>query len=395
MKKLYFLAFLSIVTCSAFAQIKVTTNGDIEVGSTTSAIVKMLMSGNNYMDASDALGNLVFRTGGTNNRFIIYSNGNAQFLGNLGIGVSSPSVALEVDGIIEASGNISGAIGFFTDDSDYQLRLYGPNGWAGIKFQDNGGDDHIWYNGTNKTFSIGSNGANKSGKKLHIHGGTSIGTGFVSSSVPLNGLAIEGRVGIGTIVPETNLNVIGAIQVGLNGDAYHSTLGANGLIFDRTGPSYIDFEDNGNSLSFRQGSAHSLVMHLSSSGDVGIGTTDTHGRKLAVDGNATFRNEVSASDFEVYMVGSTTIGTTTTPWPDYVFKQDYILLSLKQVEQHIKEKGHLPNIPSAKEVEEKGSYSLGEMTKKLLEKVEELTLYTIQQEKRIKALEAKLAQKKE
>ena len=76
-----------------------------------------------------------------------------------------------------------------------------------------------------------------------------------------------------------------------------------------------------------------------------------------------------------------------------VFEKDYKLLSLEEVEQHIKEKGHLPNIPSAKEVKKNG-FSLGEMNRKLLEKVEELMLYTIQQEKRIKALEDKLANKK-
>jgi len=137
-----------------------------------------------------------------------------------------------------------------------------------------------------------------------------------------------------------------------------------------------------------------MNMFIGDDGNVGIGTWDTHGRKLAVDGNGTFRNEVEASEFKVYTGGSTNIGTTATPWPDYVFKTDYNLLPLKEVEKHIKEKGHLPNIPSEKEVQEKGSFSLGEMTKKLLEKVEELTLYTIQQEKRIKALEKALAKKK-
>ena len=82
-----------------------------------------------------------------------------------------------------------------------------------------------------------------------------------------------------------------------------------------------------------------------------------------------------------------------SPWPDYVFDKEYNLLSLKEVEQHINEKGHLPNVPSAKEVEKNG-FSVGEMNKKLLEKVEELMLYTIQQEKRIKALEDKLTEKK-
>jgi len=71
-------------------------------------------------------------------------------------------------------------------------------------------------------------------------------------------------------------------------------------------------------------------------------------------------------------------------WADYVFKKDYKLRSLEDVEKHISEKGHLPNIPSAKEVEKDG-INLGEMDAKLLEKIEELTLYSIEQNKQLKS----------
>ncbi|WP_419870248.1 hypothetical protein [Chryseobacterium sp. CT-SW4] len=73
-------------------------------------------------------------------------------------------------------------------------------------------------------------------------------------------------------------------------------------------------------------------------------------------------------------------------WPDYVFENNYTLNSLEDIEKYISEKGHLPNIPSAKEVEENG-IGLGQMNAKLLEKVEELTLYSIEQNKQIKNLQ--------
>lgn len=73
-------------------------------------------------------------------------------------------------------------------------------------------------------------------------------------------------------------------------------------------------------------------------------------------------------------------------WPDYVFENTYKLNSLEEIEKHIKDKGHLPNIPSAKEVIENG-INLGEMDRKLLEKIEELTLYSIEQNKKIKTLQ--------
>lgn len=73
-------------------------------------------------------------------------------------------------------------------------------------------------------------------------------------------------------------------------------------------------------------------------------------------------------------------------WADYVFNKDYKLLPLSEVEKHIEEKGHLPNIPSAQEVVKNG-INLGEMDAKLLEKIEELTLYVIKLNKDVKKLE--------
>ena len=75
---------------------------------------------------------------------------------------------------------------------------------------------------------------------------------------------------------------------------------------------------------------------------------------------------------------------TLIGWSDFVFFKDYKLPTLKEVENHIKSKGHLQNIPSAKEVEENGIL-LGNMNAKLLEKIEELTLYTIKQQKELEA----------
>jgi hypothetical protein len=79
------------------------------------------------------------------------------------------------------------------------------------------------------------------------------------------------------------------------------------------------------------------------------------------------------------------VQVTLANWPDYVFHEDYKLLSLNEVEQYITENHHLPNVPSAAEVEANG-VNIGEMNAILLQKVEELTLYIIDLQKQVDEL---------
>lgn len=76
-------------------------------------------------------------------------------------------------------------------------------------------------------------------------------------------------------------------------------------------------------------------------------------------------------------------------WPDYVFKADYDLINLENVASYIRDNGHLPEVPTADEISKKG-INLGEMNVLLLKKVEELTLYLIEQDKKIKDLTTKI-----
>ncbi|SNR62879.1 hypothetical protein SAMN04488009_2833 [Maribacter sedimenticola] len=108
-------------------------------------------------------------------------------------------------------------------------------------------------------------------------------------------------------------------------------------------------------------------------GKVGVGTTSPGDYDLAVNG------EIRAKEIKV----------ETANWPDYVFAEYYTLPTLKEVQNHIDQKGHLINIPSAKEIEENG-LELGEMNRLLLEKIEELTLYTIKQQNEINLLKKQI-----
>jgi hypothetical protein len=88
-------------------------------------------------------------------------------------------------------------------------------------------------------------------------------------------------------------------------------------------------------------------------------------------------------------VGDWFINQAALPTPDYVFEKDYKLRSLKEVEAYITNNRHLPEVPSAESIENKGA-NLVDMNLTLLKKVEELTLYVIQQQKEIEALKEKI-----
>ncbi len=133
-----------------------------------------------------------------------------------------------------------------------------------------------------------------------------------------------------------------------------------------------------------QGSSGNNVIHLGSwvdisktlvvdpvSGDVGIGTA-TPKEKLSVNG------KIRAQEIKVEVTG----------WPDYVFEENYRPKTLAEIAAFIKMNKHLPEVPSAKEVEQKG-IELGEMNKILLKKIEEMTLLLIEQNNRIEQLEKK------
>lgn len=106
-------------------------------------------------------------------------------------------------------------------------------------------------------------------------------------------------------------------------------------------------------------------------GKVGIGTT-------LPDEALTVKGKIHTEEVRVDL---------SVPAPDYVFYDTYDLISLDEVRQHINEHGHLPKIPSGKIMESEG-VELGIMNMKLLEKIEELTLYILEQEERITKLES-------
>ncbi len=123
---------------------------------------------------------------------------------------------------------------------------------------------------------------------------------------------------------------------------------------------------------------------------------DFASKKLGIGGINTFPNTIgnaSVSDYSLFVKGGilTDEVRVATGWADYVFAEDYKLSTLKEVEEFINKNGHLPNVPSAKEVEANGM-SVGEMAKIQQEKIEELTLYVIKQNKQIEVQQKQMEQ---
>ncbi|MFC7526934.1 hypothetical protein ACFQRK_23460 [Parapedobacter sp. GCM10030251] len=226
----------------------------------------------------------------------------------------------------------------------------------------------------------------------------SILTGFIASMCASMCLAqsntypfpASGSVGIGTASPSSLLHLRGSTIPDPAGtdmlmiEAPHTaaSIGSGGIIRFANSVVASDVatirthtEGAGNvSLRFQTGYGVGNLadrMVINNIGNVGIGTTSPKER-LSVNGN------IRAKEIKVEMAN----------WPDYVFQEDYNLMPLADLESYIDTYGHLPGIPTTEEAETEG-VELAEMNRKLLEKVEELTLYILEQQREINQLKEK------
>ncbi|XHR97718.1 hypothetical protein ACFJIV_14280 [Mucilaginibacter sp. UC70_90] len=215
--------------------------------------------------------------------------------------------------------------------------------------------------------------------------------GNVNFSVRADGQGyFAGKVGINTTTPAMSLDVNGALLGGnTNLDGVNTNFLANSskvlIGWNRTaGAGETDFISNqgaGNTGGFafynhNNSNTENLLMWLTGDGRLQLGqfTTSMGTNKLAVAGG---------------IIAESVTVKLKSAWPDYVFKPTYQLPSLSEVKTYIDQNQHLPEIPSEKEIANEGQ-NLGEMNKLLLKKVEELTLYLIEQNKRIEKLESQI-----
>jgi len=193
-------------------------------------------------------------------------------------------------------------------------------------------------------------------------------------------IVYRGKVGVGTSNPNSKVEIKSSGTIAGNISSSNSYLsltdGNNFLIMDPNeiySSGSVNFGAYNGEIRFRllKESGVTDPMVITSAGRVGIGTSTTGTHKLAVDGT----------------IGAREVKVETGTWSDFVFEEDYKLRSLGEVENYIQQHKHLPDVPGEEEVLENG-IELGKMDAKLLQKIEELTLYIIEQEKKIDSLEA-------
>ncbi len=222
---------------------------------------------------------------------------------------------------------------------------------------------------------------------------------FRANNNPFMRLTTDGRLGIGVTAPGQRLHVDGAIWVtGLTPGTGPMLMLGGGDVTAPNGQWGIECTSGG--LNFwRPFSApnggNNFLFLKHSNGNVGV-RTDNPTANFTVNGNMLVGNPANVSlpsGYKLYV--ETGILTerlkvavkSTGYWADYVFDENYKMLNLKELRTFVKTNKHLPGIPAATEMVENG-LDVAQMDAKLLEKIEELTLYIIQLQEQIDALKA-------
>ncbi len=325
--------------------------------------------------------------------FTIQADPKMTLMGNnVGIGITTPAHRLHINGgdlFVQSS---SGLIRFgYQGSNEWQMATTG------------GGADLRWYTTPDGGTTVTPR------HYFSQNGNVGIG-GFSGPGIPLARLDV---IGSGSTSGTNNLilrNSIGdtllrmrddgRMGIGYNGTSYGRTIntagtGINFYTATATGAfgGAVFPTDTSLVLWSNSGASNYLILQPSW-GKTGIGTYSPNA-KLHLNGNmligGTSLNPATGYTLSIdgKLICTEARVQLTASWPDYVFADDYQLPSLESVEKFVKQNKHLPNIPAAAEVEKQG-FDLGDMNRKLLEKVEQLTLHLIEMKKENKVLSERL-----
>jgi hypothetical protein len=316
--------------------------------------------------------------------------------GKIGIGTTSPAHLLHINGgdlFVQSS---SGLIRFgYSGANEWQMATTGA------------GADLRWYTTTDGGTTITPR------HYFQQNGNVGIG-GFSGAGLPLGRLDV---IGAGTTsstntfllrnsVGDTLLRMRddGRIGIGYNGTLYGRTinLGGTGINFYNSNEGAFGgaiFPTDTSLVFWSNSSSNNYLVFQPSWGNTGIGTYTPNAKlhlngKMLIGGNSAriATGYALSVDGTVIAEGFTTQNSTS--WPDYVFADNYQRMPIEQLHEYVKVNKHLPGIPDAATIEANG-INLGEMVTKLMEKVEELTLYVIELDKKNAALTQQLDQQQQ
>jgi hypothetical protein len=280
----------------------------------------------------------------------------------------------------ESIGNVSASIGTLSDNT-FRLKTAGqgrlhiqPDGkiWIGANSQVAISPLTVYSNDNDYGITLLGQSSQLVGMRLGGAGGSAtIGTYsphnfrlVCNSNTALSIAATSLNVGIGVDFAPEKLTV----QTAPNNFGFSHRSDGGIILASHIGVVSASFGTVSNN-KFRLVANNASVMTIHPNGNVGIGMDDPL-NKLEVNGT----------------IRSKEIIVETANWPDYVFSDDYKMYSLNELEKFISENHHLPNMPSADMIEENGQH-LGELQRKMMEKIEELSLLIIELNKRIEAVE--------
>lgn len=321
--------------------------------------------------------------------------------GDVGIGTPTPTATLDVRGNVklENSLRISGTDARFifgdlggaqvgTSNNGYSLDLHCRGNGGSIRFLK--GDDKV------AEIIAPNMTPNPEGEFKFSNGGKITNLDYVKTTAHHKlTLDVDGNSG-GALIRAyrdggVNMPILTLQDMVASGDYTFETFAlfkANQITFEPdlvvNGAVYADafYKNDGTPIG---GSGESLwssqgASVINYSGKVIVGT-DSYSPDENTEFNLFVDNGIITEKVKVSAAGQ---------WPDYVFEEGYDLPEISELEKHIKEHKHLPNVPSAEEIEEEG-IDMAEMDARLLEKIEELTLYLIEQDKKMKLLEEEIS----
>lgn len=312
--------------------------------------------------------------------------------GRVGVGTTTPSHLFHVNGgdlFVQSS---SGLIRFgYNGGNEWQMATTGA------------GADLRWYTTTDGGTTVTPR------HYFSQNGNVGLG-GFSGPGVPIGRLDV---LGSGTTsstntfllrnsVGDTLLRMRddGRMGIGYNGSSYGRTLnmGGTGINFYTANEAAFGgaiFPTDTSLVIWSNSSVNNYLVFQPSWGNTGIGTY-TPNAKLHLNGaqligsNSAFPATGYQLSVDGKIIAEEVKVQLSTSWPDYVFGEGYKLMPIDELEKSIQQNKHLPNIPSAADVTAEKGIVLGEMNRKLLEKIEELTLYIIQLKKENNSLESRL-----